>query len=409
MTPNDVQIDVLMRRYAKHSSSEAPPEHLDADELNAFAEGSLPLAARASYVSHLAACENCRQLVSQLAMSSGAVATAEPAGSTEMEGASWSQRVAAFFAPRTLRYAAFAVVLIAAAGVVFLVARRPANNSALVARNEQENQPAVTAVKPADQVAPQANVGNSPLPDANRNGNLAESGQNPRVDQERDESKVTANTVPPPKPPGETLPAATPALAAKSAAPTMTESRPSYAPPPPGESQGVEARSRQQQNVAGLTSGPRKTGSSDDKYKAMDRVEQTEIAKDRPVDNSNRATANQQAQNNRIATRGKRSGPRRDQDNVAQTNQLQVEPSKKESTGTGESEMATETRSVGGRKFRKQGNAWVDLKFKSSMSLRSVARGSEEFASLDSGLRSIASQLGGEIIVVWKNKAYRIR
>jgi hypothetical protein len=68
-----------------------------------------------------------------------------------------------------------------------------------------------------------------------------------------------------------------------------------------------------------------------------------------------------------------------------------------------------QTRSVGGRKFRKQGSAWVDQKFKSSMSLKSVARGSDEFDSLDSGLRSIAQQLGGEVIVVWKGKAYVIK
>jgi len=43
------------------------------------------------------------------------------------------------------------------------------------------------------------------------------------------------------------------------------------------------------------------------------------------------------------------------------------------------------------------------------MSVRNVSRGSEEFGALDSGLRSIAQQLGGEIIVVWKSKAYRIR
>ena len=59
--------------------------------------------------------------------------------------------------------------------------------------------------------------------------------------------------------------------------------------------------------------------------------------------------------------------------------------------------------------FRKQGSAWVDQKFKSSMTLKSVARTSDEFNALDSGLRSIAQQLGGEVIVVWKGKAYLIK
>ena len=407
MTPNDVQIDVLMRRHAKHSSGEASPEHLDADELNAFAEGALPPAARARYVSHLAGCDNCRGLVSQLAMSAGAVAKAEPVGSIETERAPWSQRLAAFFAPRTLRYAAFAVVLIAAASVIFLVARRPANDTALVAKNEQGNPPAATAVKPADQVAPQANTSNSARPDANRNGNTAESGQNPKVAEERDASKVAAGTVPP-APPGETVPVATPALASKSA---ESESRPSYAPPPPGESQGVEARSRQQPNVGGLTSGPRKSAPTDDKYKATDRLAAPTMAKDRAGDESNRAVMNQAPQNSSRTTQEKRGGPRRSQENVAQSNQPQIEPSQKESTGTTspvKPEAAPETRSVGGRKFRRQGGSWIDLKFKTSMSLHTITRGSDEFSSLDSGLRAISSQLSGEIIVVWKNKAYRI-
>jgi hypothetical protein len=407
MTPNDVQIDVLMRRHAKHSSGEAPPEHLDADELNAFAEGALPPAARARYVSHLAGCDNCRRLVSQLAMSAGAVTKAEPVASTETERAPWSQRLATFFAPRTLRYAAFAVVLIAAAGVVFLMARRPANNSALVAKNEQVNPPAATAVKPADQVAPQPNISNSERQDANRNGNTAESGQKPKVAQERDESKVATVTVPP-APPGQTLPAATPAPAMKRA---ESESRPSYAPPPPGESQGVEAKSRPQSNVGGLASGPRKSASTDDKYKTTDRLAAPTMAKDRAVDESNRAAMNQAPQSSSRTSQEKRGGPKRSQENVAQTNQLQIEPSQKQSTGTtspAKPDAAPETRSVGGHKFRRQGGSWIDLKFKTSMSLRTITRGSDEFFSLDSGLRSIASQLSGEIIVVWKNKAYRI-
>ena len=41
-----------------------------------------------------------------------------------------------------------------------------------------------------------------------------------------------------------------------------------------------------------------------------------------------------------------------------------------------------------------------------------VSRGSEQFRALiadEPALRSIAEQLGGEVIVVWKGTAYRIR
>src|SRR6267378_3004799 len=133
MTSNDAQIDVLLRRYAGRSQNQTPAEHLDADELNAFAEGSLPAAARARYVSHLIDCDNCRQIVSQLAVSSGALVKTDAEATAGIQRFSWWKR---FFSPLTLRYAAFAIVLIAAAGVIFLVTRRP-RESNLVAKSDQ--------------------------------------------------------------------------------------------------------------------------------------------------------------------------------------------------------------------------------------------------------------------------------
>ena len=43
------------------------------------------------------------------------------------------------------------------------------------------------------------------------------------------------------------------------------------------------------------------------------------------------------------------------------------------------------------------------------MSVRNVSRESDEYRALDSGIRSIAEQLGGDVLVVWKGKAYRIQ
>jgi hypothetical protein len=424
MTSNDAEIDVLMRRFAGNARSDAMPEHLDADELNAFAEGLLPQAARMRYVSHLADCDNCRQLASQLAMSAGALAKAEPVGSIKPEPTSWSQTLAAFFAPRTLRYAAFAVVLIAAAGVVFLVTRRQ-NETALVARNEQANQTSVLADKQTEATA-QPSVSSGTLSDSTRPEAVSPAAQ-PSVERERDESKVAGNT-PPPKPPAETTAPTTSTMEAeKRAEPSMSKA-PSYSPPPPGEGKQVESRSRQQQTVGGISgprqqqtqtgsiSGPQKTDSSADKYQTRDQAQTTTAARERQAtDDSNRAAMNQPAPSNRRATEEKRSGPSRNMDNIATTgrnttNELRVEEPKKGNADAAKSkEEVPETRSVGGRKFQRQGNGWVDVKFKSSMSVRNVSRGSEEFGALDSGLRSIAQQLGGEIIVVWKSKAYRIR
>ncbi|PYS40798.1 MAG: hypothetical protein DMF71_12530 [Acidobacteria bacterium] len=83
MTPDDAQIDILLRRYAPRAESSPAHQHLDADELNAFAEGAVPAETRSRYVSHLADCSDCRRLVSQLAIASGASILASSAAPLE--------------------------------------------------------------------------------------------------------------------------------------------------------------------------------------------------------------------------------------------------------------------------------------------------------------------------------------
>jgi hypothetical protein len=73
---------------------------------------------------------------------------------------------------------------------------------------------------------------------------------------------------------------------------------------------------------------------------------------------------------------------------------------------------AVETRSVAGRRFTREGNAWVDTDYDSSRSTVRVARGSDQFRALvadEPGIRAITDQLSGTVIVVWKNRAYRIQ
>jgi hypothetical protein len=72
---------------------------------------------------------------------------------------------------------------------------------------------------------------------------------------------------------------------------------------------------------------------------------------------------------------------------------------------------AEATTTVAGRRFRHEGNTWVDTAYESSRTTINVARGSEQYRALiadEPGLRTIADQLRGVVIVVWKNRAYRI-
>src|SRR5262252_1686761 len=104
MSSNDKQIDLLLRRYSQAAPGDSASEHLDADELSAFAEGALPAAARARYISHLADCDRCRRQASALAISSGASVRVEEAQAKVGEGRTFWQTLRGIFALPALRY-----------------------------------------------------------------------------------------------------------------------------------------------------------------------------------------------------------------------------------------------------------------------------------------------------------------
>ena len=71
-----------------------------------------------------------------------------------------------------------------------------------------------------------------------------------------------------------------------------------------------------------------------------------------------------------------------------------------------------ETRSVAGHRFRRAGGAWVDVNYKSSMSSTGVRRGTDSYRALVADLPElgrVAEQLSGEVVVVIRSRAYRIR
>ena len=429
MTSNDKQIDVLIRRYAKAAPRTSVSGHLDADELSAFAEASLPPATRAGYVSHLADCDECRKQVSALAISSGAVVRTEESPSTAVEGRSFWQVLAGLFALPVLRYAAFAAVVLIVAGVAFVALRRSRSDAQLIAANEPLTEQRESAVKPPAVLQEessrnkQANTETRSAPSPQLSGGndqKALSDQTAKADTATKPAEVAAGT-------GlmKEAPSAGPVTAEKKAQGEVTQTSPSYAPVPPGDvaTQQKQENSREAQ-VVSRVSGPRQQQKLDtaDKFgQQRERDANKDVARTDDLASKSGApasvAANQPPPSPRRSIDEKAKGPMRNMENNTNAinrneNVGRVESPKTTSTG-GADRAATEeppqTRSAGGRKFRRQGAAWVDQKFKSSMTLKSVSRGSDAFDGLDSGLRSIAQQLGGEVIVVWKGKAYLIK
>ena len=420
MIPNDAQIDVLMRRHAGQAKRKSASEqHLDADELNAFAEGSLPAAARARYVSHLADCDDCRKVASQLVITSGAFEAAEAPTAADSQGYSWWKRLSGLFSPLTLRYAAFAVVLVAVVGVMFLVTRR-SRESSLIAQRESADQRQVSAVKPAEPAGPQADTAQNAQTQNKRSETGSPAAATPLVSKLDETKDAGSSAPPPPKPEPETLKPASPTLAAAEKA-AEPKSLPSYAPAPPGETTRSETASSKRPASGGdVASGPRKSESTSEKFKMMDKSRASDTPREiRAQDDNTRAGMSQpqanvqrenvQREGDEKAARGRDAENQSSPDRNAKESRAQAPATQSARiVRRTPAEEAPETRSVGGRKFRKQGNSWVDTKFKSSMTLKSISRGSSEFGALDSGLRSIVQQISGEVIVVWKGKAYRI-
>ncbi|MDQ2975997.1 MAG: hypothetical protein M3R69_11390 [Acidobacteriota bacterium] len=395
---NKNEVDLLLRTLARHAAESrlqeqsAPSvgnrsfsDHLDADELNSFAEGVLPDSARARYMEHLADCESCRGIVVGLTQAAGAVSPHRVLD--QQTGVSFWRKFGALFSPQVLRYAVPAIALAAVIGIS-LLALRQKQSTEFVA----QNQPGRSAA-PSD--ARQTEIPLAPPP-----GNAA-----PSITQKSNQPASTPDVSKEKSKPLEdkSLVAQGPTSAGGTGSSTLAKE----APPPSkaaAESQPLFAP----EPKAAAPPPPRPALSEADALKTKNeqtaeretRDRQQEEYKNQPVDESGPSRSRAEKPNSAPLNSRRidglavgRAGPSKD---------------KKDSASSGE----TETRTVSGRTFRRQGNAWIDTAYGSSRAIINVARGSEQFRALtadEPGIRSIADQLAGTVIVVWKGRAYRIQ
>lgn len=395
--------------------------HMDADEMNAFAEGALPEAARSRYFAHLADCDSCRKLVTELTLA----ATADAEGSVRAAAAvtaapskSWRERLAAIFSPPVLRYAVPALALFAVV-IVALVVMRANKDASYVARSGQ------TAPNIDSRVAANTNSAMQPVP-------REEGGEN-HADGNTD--ATTVYDEPPITQPG-IVPSATPAptnvptdkdgtLAGQATQPQTTVTRAddakaasreddaeaggrraqeevTAAPPPP-------PRQMTQEPVLAAPSGADEASVRDKEQQRKTKAEAAEAKDDRDA-TTDGAVATETQPNKGRGELGNAAGtPAAPRSRTAVARKSGAANKSGPADAPAQNERSTETLNFGGRSFQKRGSAWVDTAYNSSRPTTDVRRGSEQYRTLvadEPGLRSITERIGGELFVVWKARAY---
>lgn len=442
-TDFDKEIDSLLRRrHAASRGAHGPATpgarqasaHPDADELSAYAENALPQVARALYVAHLADCEECRKIVTGIALAAEAGGVRRTAASTAEAApvAGWRARLAALFAPRTLRFVMPALALSLVA-VVTYVALRSGGDSALVAERAPAvgerradarrgadanlatatttttNSAPVTATNaaaPAAQGAPSFNAqpgepgragattALSKTADAPGRGAPGRRGEQdtPR-DTFADAAPAAAPAAPPPAVKEEvSVGAGGPPAAAETAARLKAAQREDAAR---RQDEDVLAVNNQYQN--------RQLGANRNEVAQQQRAPDGARAETRSKTNySGGAPAPRLAPSTPQAEQGGGEAKARKRSGAASRAAGKAD----------EDANKDEMRGAGGHRFRRQGGAWVDVDYRPSMPMTGVRRGTDQYRALVADipeLGRIAEQLGGEVIVALGGKAYRIR
>ena len=374
------EIDLLLRRLSRRQGVPASDadlridaDHLDADELSSYAENVLPAAARARYTEHLAECLRCRELVVQLSGSVSVVAAKE----TLAAPSGLRKFLASLLSPMVLRYAvpALGLIVAAAIGIVVLNSNR---STSFVAEMDRSKQP-VPAAAPNQETS-------QPMADKQ----AARQFHSPTATPESVTNSQSKTAPPPPNAApvvgSVRVEPKTEVEAQKADDQTVANPTPTAAPAAP---KAAETTDVMRVEAEGRKPTPQTRGATGN-----------EVAKER---SDVGATTEKQKANDFSAASPATAAPSDARAQRGRTLQM---------TGAPENDADGVIRSVGGRRFRKQSGVWVDTAYDSGSAVVDIARNSEQYRALiadEPTIKTIAEQLAGPVVVVWKRQTYRIR
>jgi len=381
------EMDLLLRRLGRRQDAGTSGEHLDADELSLYAENVLPAAARARYTEHLAECARCRDIVVQLSSAAGVVAVAETSSAPEPSGL--RKFLAGLFSPMVLRYAAPALGLIIVAAIGVVVLRRQNRPADSVAQLQEASRPIFSITQP------------QPTASAETDKNVVNKVESPAATgpQQRETSKETAAQPAP-------VPNAPPTVSSVTA-----ENR-----QPTNEKKAADEEMAKEPAPPPKAAPPAATPADEPRAKVDDVAQkrETETRMQKYEEKSADKLARGGSEDRKSAEVAAARAPARNKAGSLRV----VEPAAVAGTaGRRDAEQQkdkddADVRSVAGRRFRKERGIWIDTAYDSSQSTTNITRGSEQYRSLigdEPQIKTIADQLDGEIIVVWKGRPYRIR
>jgi hypothetical protein len=392
-TTDKSEMDLLLRALGRDASSRPvnassmqsnQGAHLDADELNCYAEGIVSDAERARYNKHLADCDSCRRLIVSLVPAAGV--TRHRVMVEHQTEWNWRQKLAALFAPSVVRYSVPALALTAIIAIAMVALRQ--RQTEFIAKNETPTSPVVSSGDERQTAA---------------TNNIPQSTASPEQQQQLAESKEKklsrsekSDVIQPP------------VVASKTEGDADREAKGFLKPGQPGSVAESQPTFAAEPTDAAAPAPPPRPPMRDASKAAEARQDEAEANLQKRGREESRS---QSRDENELARRGPvKGGPsRNNSQNVSGLSSVMSGSANKDERAAGN---AVETRKVSGRLFQRQGNAWIDAAYASGRTTVNVRRGSEQFRALtadEPGLRSIAEQLGGEVIVVWKGTAYRIR
>lgn len=447
----DKEIDSLLRRSARAlagargngAGTAKPDAHLDADELAAFAEGALPEAARLNAVSHLADCGECRSLAVNLTSAAGVEVKLEKhalaaAASPARESVAKRSWLAAIFAPRTLSYVVPALAVCLVAAVSFIALRSRGGDGLVALRDEKNTTARPSVVTSQNSSQPSTETGSLTNANASSNANAATTAPS-TAGSTLDDKSATETHAPEfrTKDVGADAPdGSAPSAPAESKAAGEGAAAP---PPPPAKEKEEDAAGgapvpREAMKAAPVVEAPAPKSADSTKAGPPPAQANDEVAYNNEAQQQQRAAQKRglepqspdggargrSAANNASSAGGLAATPRDDRDarpsrrnenapaakrGGGRADQVAVDGADSEST-------SEESRSVAGHRFRRERGAWVDIKYKASMSSMGVRRGTDAYRALvadNPEIGRVAEQLGGEVIVVIRGRAYRIR